>query len=42
MCPIVLQGGPLFADKGKSMNMKLLSATIRDLGAVSLDYAHEQ
>ena len=42
MCPIVLQGGrPLFTDKGKSMNMKLLSATIFDLGAVSLDYTHE-
>jgi hypothetical protein len=39
----VLQGGrPLFTDKGKSMNMRLLSATIFDLGAVSLDYTGEQ
>jgi dihydrofolate reductase len=43
ICPVVLESGrPLFSDKGTSMKMKLLNATIFDLGAVSLHYTHEQ
>jgi dihydrofolate reductase len=42
ICPVVLESGrPLFSDT-TSMNMKLLNATVFDLGAVSLDYTHEQ
>ena len=43
VCPVVLGSGrPLFRDKVKALDMKLLQAKAYDLGAVQLKYTEDR